>query len=344
MKSLTDEKIKKIMIRSTNWIGDAVMTTPAMGVLRSFFPTAEIVVVANPLVAELFSPHPDCNRVIIYDKKGQHRGIRGRLQFCLELRQEHFDLTILFQNAMEAAIISWLAGIPRRAGYATDGRGVLLNEQVPIGNPERRLHHTDYYINLLSSLGIAAAKTPLRLFTTGDELLWAQEKLAQNGSWTTINPGASYGSAKRWIPERFAAVADRLNEKYQQNIVLIGGPGERDIGRDIEKMMTHQPLNLIGKTTVREMMAILASCSLVITNDSGPMHVAAALDTPLVAIFGPTDYTTTSPMTTKAKLIRKDTPCAPCLLRQCPKDHQCMQAVTADEVFQAAAELLDIHQ
>ncbi|MCD6151686.1 MAG: glycosyltransferase family 9 protein, partial [Deltaproteobacteria bacterium] len=198
MKSLTGEKIKKIMIRSTNWIGDAVMTTPAMGVLRSFFPTAEIVVVANPLVAELFSPHPDCNRVIIYDKKGQHRGIRGRLQFCLELRQEHFDLTILFQNAMEAAIISWLAGIPRRAGYATDGRGVLLNEQVPIGNPERRLHHTDYYINLLSSLGIAAAKTPLRLFTTGDELLWAQKKLAHNGNWTAINPGASYGSAKRW--------------------------------------------------------------------------------------------------------------------------------------------------
>ncbi len=330
------------MIRSTNWIGDAVMTTPAMAVLRSFFPTAEIVVVANPLVAELFSPHPDCDRVIIYDKKGQHRGIRGRLQLCRKLRQEHFDLAILFQNAMEAAIISRLAGIPRRAGYTTDGRGLLLNYRVPVGESERRLHHTDYYLNLLLSLGIAAAKAPLRLFTTEDELLWAQEKLAQNSRWTAINPGASYGSAKRWLPERFAAVADRLHEKCRQNIVLIGGPGERDIGRDIEKMMVHQPLNLIGKTSVREMTAILAGCSLVITNDSGPMHVAAALNIPLVAIFGPTDHTTTSPMTVKARIIRKNTPCAPCLLRQCPKEHQCMQEVTAEEVFQAAVELLDV--
>jgi len=320
------------------------MTTPALAAVRTHFPTAEIVIVANPLVAELFSPHPDCDRVIIYDKKGGHQRISGLLRFCSTLRREHFDLAILFQNAMEAAIISRFAGIPRRLGYATDGRGFLLNYQVPVGHAERCLHHTDYYLHLLSSAVITAAKKPLKLFISENEFVQVQEKLAPGSNWTAINPGASYGSAKRWIPERFAAVADRLNEKYQQNIVLIGGPGERDIGRDIEKMMTHQPLNLIGKTTVREMMTILASCSLVITNDSGPMHVAAALDTPLVAIFGPTDYTTTSPMTTKAKLIRKDTPCAPCLLRQCPKDHQCMQAVTADDVLQAAAELLDIHQ
>lgn len=317
------------------------MTTPAMAVLRSFFPTAEIVVVANPMVAELFSPHPDCDRVIIYDKKGQHRGIRGRLRLCGKLRRENFDLAILFQNAMEAAIISRLAGIPRRGGYTTDGRGFLLNYRVPVGETERRWHHTDYYLNLLSSLGVAAAKVPLRLFSTEDELLGAKKKLAANGSWTAINPGASYGSAKRWLPERFAAVADQLHKRCQQNIVLIGGPGEQDIGRDIEKMMAHRPLNLIGKTSVREMMAILAGCSLLITNDSGPMHVAAALDTPLVAIFGPTDHTTTSPMTAKAKIIRKDTPCAPCLRRQCPLEHQCMQKVTAAEVFQEAAKLLD---
>jgi len=320
------------------------MTTPALAAVRTHFPTAEIVIVANPLVAELFSAHPDCDRVIIYDKKGRHQRISGLLRFCSTLRREHFDLAILFQNAMEAAIISRFAGIPRRLGYATDGRGFLLNYWVPVGHAERCLHHTDYYLHLLSSAGITAAKKPLKLFISENEFVQVQEKLAPGNNWTAINPGASYGSAKRWIPERFAAVAQLLNEKYQQNIVLIGGPGERDIGRDIEKMMDRQPLNLIGKTTVREMMAILASCTLLITNDSGPMHVAAALHTPLVAIFGPTDYTTTSPMTTKAKLIRKETPCAPCLLRQCPKEHQCMQAVTAEEVFQAAAELLDSKQ
>ena len=330
------------MIRSTNWIGDAVMTTPALAAVRAYFPAAEIVIAANTLVAELFSPHPDCNRVIIYDKSSLHCGIRELMHFCAALRREQFDLAILFQNAMEAALISRLAGIPRRLGYATDGRRLLLNYQVPISDTERRLHHTDYYLNLLSSRGIKTSKAALKLFTSEHELLWAQKNLAPHGSWAAINPGASYGSAKRWIPQRFAAVADLLHEKSGQNIVLIGGPGENDIGHDIEAMMTSQPLNLIGKTTVREMMAILKQCNVLITNDSGPMHVAAALGTPLVAIFGPTDHTTTSPVSSNARLIHKTVACAPCLLRQCPKDHQCMKAVTAEEVFQAAAELLDI--
>ena len=320
------------------------MTTPALAIVRTNFPSAEIVVVANPLVAELFSPHPDCDKVIIFDKKGQHLGLRGLLRLGQTLRQEHFDLAILFQNAIEAAIISRLAGIPRRLGYATDGRGFLLSDRIPIGDAERQLHHTDYYLNLLSAAAISSTKTSLKLFITEDERLQARKKLAHDGRWTAINPGAFYGSAKRWIPERFAAVAQLLNEKYQQNIVLIGGPGERDIGRDIEKMMDRQPLNLIGKTTVREVMAILARCTLLITNDSGPMHVAAALGTPLVAIFGPTDHTTTSPTAGNSRLIRKEISCSPCLLRQCPKEHQCMQAVTTEEVFQAAAELLDSQQ
>jgi len=340
MGSLSGETIKKIMIRSPNWIGDAVMTTPAMAVVRAFFPTAEIVAVANPPVAELFSPHSACNRVIIYDKKGAHRGLRGLLKLRRVLRREHFNLAILFQNAIEAAVISRLAKIPRRAGYATDGRRFLLSHPVPAGEKERLLHHTDYYLRMLTALGVTGSKEPLQLSVTTTEAQKARETLGTE-RWVAINPGASYGAAKRWFPDRFAAVADQLVEKYQIRIVLTGGTGEQDIGRDIENFMTHTPLNLVGKTTVREMMAILEQCCLLITNDSGPMHVAAALKTPLVAIFGPTDHTTTSPATAEARIVRKDTPCAPCLLRQCPKDHQCMKAVTAGDVLQAAAAFMD---
>ncbi len=340
MGSLSGETIKKIMIRTPNWIGDAVMTTPAMAVVRVFFPTAEIVAVANPPVAELFSPHPACNRVIIYDKKGAHRGLGGLLKLRRVLRREHFDLAILFQNAIEAALISRLAKIPRRAGYSTDGRRFLLSHPVPVGERERLWHHTDYYLRMLAALGITGSKEPLQLNVTATEARKAREILG-TGRWVAVNPGASYGAAKRWFPDRFATVADQLVERYQVKIVLTGGTGEQDIGRDIQNFMTHTPLNLVGKTTVREMMAILEQCCLLITNDSGPMHVAAALKTPLVAIFGPTDHTTTSPATAEARIVRKDTLCAPCLLRQCPTDHQCMKAVTADDVLRAAGAYMD---
>lgn len=164
---------RKILLRSTNWIGDAVMTTPAMGAVRAAFPSAEIVLAANPAVSELMSPHPFCDRVIVYDKKGPHGGIRGLWSFCADLARERFDLAILFQNAIEAAVIAWLARIPARAGYATDGRGLLLTHAVPATPEARRLHHTRYYLNLLRELGLDAGGAALRLECTASERAWA---------------------------------------------------------------------------------------------------------------------------------------------------------------------------
>jgi heptosyltransferase-2 len=340
LKPLSEEKLDRILIRSTNWIGDAVMTTPAMGMIREAFPGAEIVVVANPVVAPLFSSHPYCDRVLIFDKRGAHRGLRGLLKFSAELRRERFDAAILLQNAFEAALLAKLGGIPRRAGYRSDGRGWLLNYGVPVGEKERRLHHTAYYRLMLRSLGFPGGDDGLRLALADGERADAQEMLGQGGTWFAVNPGAAYGSAKRWFPERFAAVGDRLEEEFDARIVLTGGPGEAEIGRDIEAAMGSQPLNLIGKTSVRQMMAILSLCRLMVTNDSGPMHVAAALGVPLVAIFGPTDHTTTSPAGEKCRVVRHDVGCAPCLLRQCPTDHRCMKAVTVEDVLSAARDLL----
>lgn len=328
----------KILIRSTNWIGDAVMTTPAMDAVRSSFPTAEIVVAANPLVAELLSGHPACDRSIVYDRKGRHKGAVGLWRFSRELRRERFDLAILFQNAFEAAFLALAAGIPRRAGYRTDGRGLLLNYGVPAGRAERRLHQTQYYLNMLRRLGIHGSDGRLHLECTAAEKSWAERVLVST-PWAALNPGATYGSAKRWLPERFAETADRMVEAYGFSIVLVGGPGEKTIGEAIQGAMRVRPLNLIGKTTIRQMMAILSKVQLLVTNDSGPMHVAAAFGVPVAAIFGPTDPATTSPLAPSFRIVRKAVECAPCLKRRCPTDRRCMEAVTVEDVLQAVDEL-----
>jgi heptosyltransferase-2 len=314
------------------------MTTPAMGAIRAAFPQAEIVVAANPLVAELFRHHPYCDRVLVFDKQAAHRGVRGLWRFAAELRRERFDAAILLQNAVEAAVLAAAAGIPRRVGYRTDGRGLLLTHGVPVGATERRLHHTRYYLEMLRALGIGGGDGSLRLECTAGELAWARQQLGP-GAHVAINPGAAYGSAKRWLPERFAAVADRLADEYGVRILLTGGPGEVEIGRDIAAAMRSPALNLVGKTSVRQMMALLSLCRLMVTNDSGPMHVAAAFGVPIVAVFGPTDHTTTSPLADTCRIIRKEADCAPCLLRQCPTDHRCMTAITAGDVLEGARAL-----
>jgi heptosyltransferase-2 len=339
LKNIDNKQIKKIMVRSTNWVGDAVMTTPAMGALRAAFPEAEIVVVANPLVAELFRQHPYCNRVLVYDSKGPHEGFRGLWRFSRVLRREEFDLAVLLQNAIEAALMAFLAGIPRRAGYRRDARGPLLTHGVPFGKAELLLHHTDYYLQMLDRIGISGGDGRLCLECSEDELAWAREELG-SGTWVAVNPGAAYGSAKRWFPERFAETANRLVEEYGVKIVLTGGPGEKEIGNDIAGAMSSEPLNLIGRTNIRQLMALLSGVRLMITNDSGPMHVGAAFGVPIVAVFGPTDHTTTSPLADNCRIVRKDADCSPCLLRQCPTDHRCMKAIGAEDVLLAARELL----
>ncbi len=326
------------MIRATNWVGDAVMTTPALGCVRATFPEAEIVVVANPLVAQLFQHHPYCDRVLVFDKKKRHRGLAGFLRFCAALHRERFDLAILLQNAIEAAFMASFALIPRRAGYQTDGRGWLLNLGVASRERKHGLHHTDYYLEMVNALGIVGGDRCLRLALSEEESRWAEAQLPGK-QWIAINPGAAYGSAKRWIPERFAAVADKLADGYGLQVVLTGGPAEREIGSDIEKSMVHRPLNLIGQTTVRQLMAALARCRLLVTNDSGPMHVAAAFGVPIVAVFGPTDHTTTSPRAESCRIIRQEVDCAPCLLRQCPTDHRCMEAIGVEDVMAGVREL-----
>lgn len=340
VRLLGQRPLQRILVRGVNWIGDAVMTTPALAALRYHYPQAEIVMLVNPLVAQLFTCHPCVDRVMVYDKKGLHHGLAGFWRMACELRAQRFDAAVLLQNAIEAALLVVVAGIPCRAGYTTDGRRLLLNYPVPVTAADKRLHHTDYYLQLLAQLGIEGGDGQLCLACDAQEQQWAADVL-RSDNVIAINPGAAYGSAKRWLPERFALVADTLSKRYDAHIVVTGGPGEMAISRDIAAAMQCHPINMVGQTSVRQMMALLAHSRLLVTNDSGPMHVASAFAIPIVAVFGPTDHTTTCPASNNVKIVRKQTDCAPCMLRQCPTDHRCMTAITAADVISAACELLD---
>jgi len=350
MKSSHDAEIawqaavQRVLVRAVNWIGDAVMTTPALAALRATFPRAEITLLANPLVGQLLQRHPALDRIMLFDRKLQHRGLLGRLRLARQVAAERFDLAVILPNSFDSALIPWLARIPARIGKASDGRSLLLTQRFHEDSSAAERHEVQYYLELLGAFGIAAEQSLPTLAVTAQEEQEAATLLAGHGISAEqmllgINAGASFGSAKRWYPERFAGVAQRLAASWGARVVLFGGPDEQELVAVIEREMAGNCLNLAGKTTVRQLMALIKRCNFFVTNDSGPMHIAAAFGVPLAAVFGPTDHSGTAPCSERAVIIRQDQPCAPCKLRVCPTDHRCMTAVTVDDVVHGAEQL-----
>ncbi|MBL8038954.1 MAG: lipopolysaccharide heptosyltransferase II [Nitrospira sp.] len=338
---------RNILVRAPNWIGDAVMCEPALRGLRSLFPEADVTMLAKPAVAELFRAAPELNRVLVYEDREAHAGISGKWALAGLLRRQGFDLAVLFQNAFEAALIAWLAGIPQRYGYATDGRVLFLTKPVAVPESHQSAHQVEYYWNLLKPLGLSGRAPLPTLCVTTEESHAMDARLAALGSGISdlvigINPGSTYGSAKRWLPERFAEVAQRLAERVgrdegrQAAVVVLGAKGEESLGRDIAARINGRSVVLSGTTTIRELMAVVKRCRILITNDTGPMHVAAACGVPVVAVFGPTDSCTTAPYGQERSVVRETVDCAPCLLRECPIDHRCMTQISADRVYDVA--------
>lgn len=343
------EPPRKILLRAPNWIGDAVMSEPALRGLRSLFPDADITMLAKPAVAELLSAAPELNRVLVYEDKGAHAGVSGKWVLAGLLRSHGFDLAVLFQNAFEAAFIAWLAGIPQRYGYATDGRVLFLTKPVAVPARRQSVHQVEYYWNLLKPLGLSGRAPLPTLCVTGEENHALDVRLAALGRGSSdiligINPGSTYGTAKRWLPERFAEVACRLAEQLgreedkQVVVAILGAKGEETLGKDIAFLIDGPSVVLSGSTTIRELMAVVKRCRILITNDTGPMHVAAACGVPVVAVFGPTDSRTTAPYGQEQSVVRESVDCAPCLLRECPIDHRCMTRISADRVFEVAVQ------
>jgi heptosyltransferase II len=345
------DTIKRILVRGPNWLGDAVMCEPALRGLRSLFPDAQIALLVKPAVADLFAGHPALTRVLTYDSEGPHAGLSGKWALAGQLRRQSFDLAVLFQNAFEAAFLAFLAGVPRRYGYATDGRNLLLSD--PVAVPDRRtpVHQVHYYWDVLGPLGLTGDPSAPELVVFPEEEQTMARRFEQGGLTATdvvvgINPGSTYGGAKRWLPERYAEVTERLcrtiRESREQHVavVIFGAKGEERLGQDIAAHLSFPSLVLSGATTIRELMAAVKRCAMLLTNDTGPMHIASAFQVPVVAIFGPTDWRTTSPFGRAHKIVRQPVDCAPCLLRECPIDHRCMTRVTVDQVYEAATKQL----
>lgn len=335
----------KILVRATNWVGDALLSLPALGQVRRRWRDAEIAVLARPYVAEMYGEQGVADRLWLDEFQGRHAGIRGRERLARELRGERFDAALLLTNSFDSAWVAWRARIPERIGYARDGRGPLLTKAIPTPRPgEIAAHESAYYLELLRRAGwIERVSLPERIELRASEAArrHARETLESAGARRdrariAFGPGASYGSAKCWLPERFAELADRLIEAFSADVILFGTAAERDLLDAISSAMRHRAVNLAGRTGIGELPAYFSECHLFVGNDSGAMHVAAAVGLPVVAIFGSTDAEGTAPVTPRLSIVQEKVFCSPCFLRRCPIDHRCMKRVTVDEVESAA--------
>ncbi len=340
--SIKTERVKNILVRGTNWVGDAVMSLPAVAAIRKAFPDARIMVLAKPWVRGVYAHCPDIDGIMTF--KQQSGFLSSRYHVIRQLRDQRFDMAILLQNAFDAALIAFLAGIPCRVGYNTDGRSWLLTHKVMMSEEIRKVHQVYYYLGMLESLGWKAKEPAPRLVVPPLEKENAVKYLTAKGYRESdfllgFNPGAFFGSAKRWFPAHYAAVADRAAKQYGAKCIIFGSTQDLPAAREMaSRMQSAPPIMAAGETSLEELPGMLSMCSLLITNDSGLMHMAAALEVPVVAIFGSTDPRTTSPYGKEHTIIYRQVPCSPCLLRECPTDHKCMKAITVDDVWQAVVE------
>ncbi len=336
------------MVRATNWVGDVVMSLPALREVRAAFPDARLAVVARPGLAPLYQRENAVDEVIPCPRPN---GIGDRLRFARGLRSHRFDTAILLQNAFDAALMAWWARIPQRIGYSRDGRGLLLTNPVPPPKEtEIPRHERFYYLELLRRTGVIPAMPAceaIRLDRLEEARNAGLSLLASRGvSLPAIgmSPGAAYGGAKRWLPERFAETAIALDRESGPYVYLtLGSAPERELCESVAQMIRREEIeayNLAGETSLSEFIEIAAACRLFLTNDSGSMHIASAAGTPTVAVFGATDEFGTGPTGPLARVVREPVDCAPCLLRECPIDHRCMTRVTSAKVAEVALELM----
>lgn len=328
------EVVRRVLVRAPNWVGDAVMSLPVLAGLRRLFPLAEITVLAARRVAPLFAAQPGVAEVIRYPSG------RGKWQVLWEMRGR-FDVALALPNSMESALGLWLVGVPSRVGYNTDSRRLFLKEAVYGRRKLGGLHTVFYFLGLLKALGGVATFTPPRLYLEPEEeamgaRFLAECGLAGQGPWVGLSPGAAYGPAKRWPPERFAALGEELQEEFDARLVLLGGDEDRPVAAELREHLQGLVVDLVGRTSLRQALGVLSRLQLLVTNDSGLMHAAAALSVPLVALFGSTDPGSTGPFTSRATVIRHPWPCSPCFKRTCEVGYACLRDISVDEVVAAA--------
>ncbi|MCI0336458.1 MAG: lipopolysaccharide heptosyltransferase II [Acidobacteria bacterium] len=349
-------RIERILVRGTNWIGDAVMATPALQRIRSSFRESHITLLAAPRITGLFEGSPFFDEIIEYRRR--EGGVRAFIEAVKTIRARRFDLAVLFQNAFEAALLAWLGGSRLRIGFDEQARGFLLTHKLHRGPEHRNRHQVHDYLDIVAECERVCFghdfhsenKKPLPSLTASRSQQNAARALFQSLSLDSsshpliaLNAGATNSRAKCWPEDRFAALAERLIKELNARIILIGAASERDYAeRVMEQVKTRCAINLAGRTSMAELIGLLDACDLLVSNDTGPAHIAAALGRPTLTIFGPTNEFETAPTGSRAELIRAEgIKCARCMLRDCPIDHRCMTRISADEVFERARALLN---
>jgi len=326
--------VNRLLVRAPNWIGDVVLSLPAVRDLRRRnFPDTRIEVLARPSVAALYAA------VTEVDAVRESRGARADADAI----RGAFDAAVLLPNSIGSALAPWIARIPERWGYATDGRGPLLTRRPRVPPEVRGWSEVYYYRAMLAGVGLEVSASPDASLGCPAEWSANGRRLLEDESgspWIGLNPGAAFGTAKRWIPERYAAVGDILSRRARVRVAIVGGPAERPLAERIASGMRSRPRVLCGETSLPDLVGVLSHLRLLITNDSGPMHLAAALGVPVVAIVGPTNWRETAPWGPGHRLVHEPVDCAPCKLRECPIDHRCMRRVTVDRVVEEAEAVL----
>jgi heptosyltransferase-2 len=394
---------RRILVRSTNWLGDAVMTTPALLRLREKFPDAHITLLTPDKLRELWLHHPAVDETISFSAGENLFSVANKLRRWGETpgepglvpqnvvttaredaRPTKFDVALVLPNSPRSAIETWLAGIPQRIGCARPWRNFFLTQAVepraravkmskrsvaeikklvvatqsgagfqPVSENEHtgwkpvpltNSHQIHEYLHLAAALGASSEPLPPQLFVTPDEVEAAKIKFGLkkiDGPIFGLNPGAEYGPAKRWPVEKFIAAAKEIQQRTNCAWLIFGGKADTPLAGQIESAIRHSSFviqNLCGQTSLRELMALLKFCRVLLTNDTGPMHVAAALDTPVVVPFGSTSPELTGPGLpgdTRHRLLKSDAPCSPCFLRECPIDFRCMNGISVERVVEA---------
>lgn len=348
-----NDEIRKIVVRGTNWIGDAVMSVPALRELSRIFPEAEIVLYTKRGLEGLFADADFIDGIVTFDKTGSK--IKQTMSQADALGDGEYDLAVLLPNSFESALTARLARIPRRIGYNKDLRGLLLTDPIAVPEWKEKRHEVFYYLNLiaraehryLSRSTVGDGEIDSFLPVSDERRESARRMLSGAGAdlsrpLVALGAGSTNSMAKRWGTDKFAELNDRLKADLRAETILVGAPEEADVSREVVERSRLKPLDLTGKTSLAEAAAVLSVADLLVSNDMGLAHVAPAVGTRAVVIFGPTNPVTTRPYSALAAVITENVECSPCMLRECPIDHRCMTRIGVDRVSGVCRDILSI--
>lgn len=339
-------KTKRVLIVRTDRLGDVVLSTPVIQAVKEAWPDSYIAMMVSPQARDIVEGNPYLNETIVFDKK-KFRGFFGTIIFSGILRKERFDIALVLHPLTRIHVILWLAGIKKRVGFDRKA-GFLLTDRIPHTKQLGEKHEIDYNLDVLRAVGINPKKRELLVPVKPDDKFRISRILRENGifdkdDYVVIHPAASCPS-KRWPAEKFAQAADRIAEALHKKVVIVAGAADSRFGRAVREAMDHEALDLSGDLSVGELAALLAGAKLLISNDSGPVHIAAALGVPVVAIFGRNQpglsFRRWGPVGKHDIILHKDVGCLNCLAHECKDGFKCLLAIEAEEVVAAARKLL----